>query len=441
MITNNCLIFISIASYRDSQLVATVEDLLAKAHEPALVRFGICWQHGEEEPPLPFGQDARFRIIDVDWRASRGACWARSEIMKLWAGEQWFLQVDSHCRFVAGWDTKLIRMAGQTGSPKPILSTYAGAFTPAPAASQVPEMLSGPPQLIAIENFTEEGIPKLKPLAMLDAPTRTRPVAARFLGAGLLFAPGCFVEEVPYDPELYFFGEEISMTLRAFTSGYDLFHPVENIAWHDYVRAYAIRHWDDHAPADSATDEGTSTWTKLDALSQQKVHQLLYGYRSEDQWKTSVELPGRFGLGSTRTLQEFEEYAGISFRLRKIQDYTRYAYEPPNPPSAADWPDRIYAWLVRVAVDASTLPIGSLEERSIWVVAIQDEDRREIRRHDFRREELTVNGDEAQIVIICEIQSGIIPAYWSLRLLSRFGDGTVRLEGALAETDFSIVTD
>jgi Glycosyltransferase (GlcNAc) len=53
----------------------------------------------------------------------------RAEVMKLWRGEQWFLQVDSHCRFAAGWDDKLIRMAGQTGSPKPVLSTYAGFMT------------------------------------------------------------------------------------------------------------------------------------------------------------------------------------------------------------------------------------------------------------------------------------------------------------------------
>ncbi len=43
------LIFISIASYRDIQLVPTVGDLLAKADVPALLRFGICWQHGPEE--------------------------------------------------------------------------------------------------------------------------------------------------------------------------------------------------------------------------------------------------------------------------------------------------------------------------------------------------------------------------------------------------------
>ena len=424
------------------QLVPTVVDLITKAHEPALLRFGICWQHDPDDSPLPFAGDERFRILDVDWRDSRGACWARAEIMKLWDGEQWYLQTDSHCRFIQGWDTKLIRMMGQTGSPKPILSTYANAFTPREPGSMLPEILSGPPQLIALETFTDLGIPKLKPLEMIDAASRNRPAAARFLSAGFLFAPGKFIEEVPYDPELYFFGEEISMTLRAFTAGYDLFHPIENVAWHDYVRAYAIRHWEDHASTTSdVVQQRSQTWGDLDKLSQQKVQLLLHGKAHDPAITSSMNLLGRFGLGTARTRDDYEKYAGVSFGLRKLQDYTRYAYEPPNPAAPADWPDRVHTWLVRVAVNASALPSDALDEQSFWVVAIHDKDKREIRRHDFQRRELTVSGSEPQIILILEIQSGIIPAYWSVLPISRLGRGLVRLEGTLAESDFSIIED
>ena len=442
MVSDNELILVSIASYRDAQLVPTVEDLLSKAHEPSLLRFGICWQHDIDEPPLPFEGDGRFQVVDVDWRDSRGACWARAEIMKLWRGEQWFLQVDSHCRFVPGWDTKLIRMMGQTGSQKPILSTYANAFTPREAGSAHPEILRGPPQQMGIEIFTADGIPQLKPIMIPDLDGRTRPRAARFLAAGFLFAPGSFVEEVPYDPELYFFGEEISMTLRAFTTGYDLFHPVENVAWHDYVRTYANRHWDDHAPEPSAAiTKGSSVWKDLDTVSRQKVLQLLHGNASEDADLASSNLLGRFGLGAVRTREDYERYTGISFALRKLQDYTRYGFEPPNPASPADWPERIYTWLVRVAVNAAELSPGALDDFSFWMVTIHDENRREIRRHDFQRKELTVHGTESQIVLICEIESGIIPAFWSVWPFSRSGGWGRRLEGALAESDFSIIKD
>lgn len=159
---DNDLIFVSLASYRDPQLAPTVRDCLGKASNPARLRFGICWQRDAEDPSLPFASDARFRVLDVNWRESKGACWARAEIMKLWRGEDWFLQVDSHCRFVEGWDRVLLRAMAETGSAKPILSTYASPFTPGEN-----EILHGGPFQMIFQEFTPEGIPQLRPGAVL----------------------------------------------------------------------------------------------------------------------------------------------------------------------------------------------------------------------------------------------------------------------------------
>ena len=430
---DNELIFISIAAYRDIQLVPTVEDLLAKADEPGLLRFGICWQHDAQESSLPFADDPRFKVIDVPYEKSRGACWARAKIMKLWSGEQWFLQVDSHCRFVQGWDTKLVRMMAQCGSQKPVLSTYATPFRPADPGSGAMELLEGGPQVIALEMFTEDGIPKLKPLAMPGIPDRTRPVAARFLAAGFLFTPGSFVEEVPYDPQLYFFGEEISMTLRAYTSGYDLFHPVETVVWHDYIRSYAKRHWEDHVPGSSLAT--SRAWGDLDLRSRSKVTSLLSSKRSRGR-------SHRFGLGTARTLADYEAYAGMSFSLRKAQDYTRKALMPPNPPAPADWADRIYSWMIRITLDPATLAPCAFDPSAFWVVAIEDEQRTEILRRDFSSEELKAfTGHEPQITLICEMQSGIVPEFWSVWPFSRESGWGGRLQGQLSESDFSIIKD
>jgi hypothetical protein len=58
------------------------------ARYPNDLRFGICWQHGSDEArPLEF-EDRRLRVLDVLWHQSRGACWARSEIMKLYSSDQ-----------------------------------------------------------------------------------------------------------------------------------------------------------------------------------------------------------------------------------------------------------------------------------------------------------------------------------------------------------------
>jgi len=418
----NNLIFISIAAYRDPQLVPTIHDCIAKAHDPHRLRFGICWQHNPTEDTLPFVQDNCFRILAIDWRDSKGACWARSEVMKLWRGEEWFLQVDSHCRFAKDWDAKLIEGMKQTGSPKPVLSTYASPFTPGGD-----EVLAEGPLQMAFQGFTEEGIPHMKPGAIPDWQSLKRPRRARFLSAGFLFTPGYFVEEIGYDPDLYFLGEESAMTLRAFTSGYDLFHPHQTIVWHDYGRPTAPKHWGDHTKENRVSRE----WHELDSQSKKKVRRLLTG-----------EPVDSYGLGSARSPQEYEVYAGISLRLRKVQDYTLRSEEPPNPETAPDWTGQIFNWMVRITLDRATLPVGALEDPSFWYVRINDAKHTEIYSRDIPHSQLaTLPADEPQIVLFCELSSGTIPASWTVRPVSRSLGWLTKLEGTLGDGDYTIVLE
>jgi Glycosyltransferase (GlcNAc) len=418
----NNLIFVSIAAYRDRQLVPTIEDCIAKAADPYRLRFGICWQHGAGDDPLLFTNDDCFRILDVDWRDSKGACWARAEVMKLWRGEAWLLQVDSHCRFAHSWDEKLIRSMVQTGSPKPVLSTYATAFVPGDD-----EVLVDGPLQMAFQGFTAEGIPYMKPVPISDWQNRSTPLRARFLSAGFLFAPGSFVEEVRYDPELYFLGEEATMTVRAFTNGYDLFHPCETILWHDYVRANATKHWEDH----TETNNVSQKWHELDLISKNKIKRMLGGEAVES-----------FGLGSVRTLEEYERYAGLSFRLRRAQDYTVRYEEPPNPETTSDWTADIYTWMVRITLERAALPDGALEDPVFWYVGIKGEDGIEIHRKDILKNQVdTFPKGEPTLVLVLEFQSGTIPATWSIWPVSRTLGWLSKIEGRLAEEDYTIVMD
>jgi hypothetical protein len=310
-------VFVAIASYRDSQLVPTIVDCLAKARYPEELRFGICWQHGPDEPPLPFAGDPRFRILDVDWRYSQGMCWARAETMTLWQGEPYFLQLDSHHRFVQDWDVKLFRHAERSGSPKPLVTAYGPSFTPGEPDTFETEVLQ-----IELNHFTEEGIALVGGGVMPNWRDRDRPPRARFLSGHLIFTLGEFVREVPSDPDLYFVGDEIMLTIRAYTHGYDLFHPPEIIVWHEYRRIGRTPHWDDHV----AERRVERTWRERDAVSRAKMARFL-----TEPWI------GTFGCGTARTFAEYEAYAGISFRHRRVQAYTRRGEEPPNPSLPADW--------------------------------------------------------------------------------------------------------
>ncbi len=421
LVSENELIFISVASYRDPQLVPTVEDCLRKADHPERLRFGICWQRDEAERALPFSADARFRVLDVHWRESKGACWARAENMKLWRGEAWFLQIDSHCRFAQGWDSRLLETIAGTESTKAIVSTYPAPFTPGEN-----EVFQDAPLQIVFQQFTREGIPQLRPGAFPPGRKSAKPLRARFLAAGFLFAPGSFVEEVPYDPELYFLGEESAMTVRAFTHGYDLFHPAETIVWHDYIRADAPKHWGDHSEAADVA----SPWSELDERSRRKIQRLLLG-----------EPVTGFGVGDVRTLSDYEAYAGLSFRHQKAQAYTLRGAEPPNPNAAADWPEKIYPWIATIRFARERIPKGSLTDPMLWSMSILDGEGLEVCHRDVTRDELAAfSAASGELAIVCEFASDTVPATWTLWPLTRSGQWLPKFGGRLNDDDFAIVS-
>lgn len=405
-------IFVSIASYRDPQLIPTIQDCLAKACYPDRLRFGICWQHGPEEPG-PDRSDSRFRVLDVDWRASRGVCWARAQIMRLWDGEEFFLQLDSHHRFVPWWDFKLLHHAEESGSCKPILSAYAPSFTPGE-----PDVFGTEPLQMNFERFTEEAIALCRSQPIPQWGTLRRPVRARFLSGHFLFTIGDFVREVPYDPELYFTGEETDLAIRAYTRGYDFFHPSEIILWHEYIRGSQIRHWHDHLPDRSVG----RPWYELDAVSRGKLERFL-----------AAPHVGEFGCGTARTFADYEAYVGISFRHRKAQDYTRFGYEPPNPPASPDWVEHVRAYRLQISLDRAALPAAAWRDPHFWYLAFHDVKEREIYRQDVSEQELRqiLASGSAFISIAREFESGVEPASWTIWPVSRSEGWLERLRGAV----------
>ena len=185
--------------------------------------------------------------------------------------------------------------------------------------------------------------------------------------------PASFVQDVPYDPELYFLGEEITLAVRAFTHGYDLFHPARHIVWHEYTRAGRAKHWDDH------THESGSlvAWYERDAASLAKARRLL-----TEPWE------GRDGVGNVRGVADYEAYAGVSFRHRRVQDYTRLNREPPNPPADPYWAGRIHDHKIEIRIERSQMSAAALDDASFWYVGVHDRAGKELYRQDAQPAEL-----------------------------------------------------
>lgn len=299
-------IFVQIASYRDPQLIPTIQDCLAKARYPENLFFGIAWQHGPEETlPEEWFSNDHFSIIDIPYQESEGACWARNKLQQKYNGEKYTLQLDSHHRFVDDWDILLIQWLTKLqkkGFPKPLITSYLPSFDP----DNDPDDRCLFPYELRFLQYSPYGVLMLKPHKLRKWEERKYPVPARFYSAHFCFTLGLFCEEVQHDPHLYFHGEEVSIAVRAFTHGYDLFHPHRVVAWHEYTRKNRQKHWEEN-PA----------WSTRDIQSQTRYKTLL-GVDAVPR----VDL-GKYGLGKARTLWDYEAYAGVSFAHREVDEKWR----------------------------------------------------------------------------------------------------------------------
>jgi len=360
-------IFVQIAAYRDRQLLPTIRDCIATAHAPQALRFGICWQRDETETLAEFADDPRFRILDIPYTESQGACWARRQIQDLYEDETYTLQIDAHQRFAPQWDRQLIEMLEATGSTKPLLSSYVPHFDP-----ETGERHKLEPSVIVPSGFDPNGIMYLAPGTMEDFETLESPPPARFCAAGLIFSLGRFCRDVRYDPQLYFLGEEISTSVRAFTHGYDLFHPHRGVLWHYYAEKRR-RHWDDHTG-----QAGSRPWQQFADRSNLRIMKLLRIAELD------LDL-GEYGLGPVRSLEEYQDYAGVHFRLRAVHPDARGSKPPPTLPIPAndeEWGEYGQRWFAqRIPVDERIA--DPPDDLAFWRVWISDRNGQQAHREDL----------------------------------------------------------
>jgi hypothetical protein len=303
----NGLIFVSIAAYRDAELLPTITSLLENARFPERLRFGICLQDTAAAlNAFPYYGDTRFRILRVPADQSKGCCWARHHVQRLYQGEQFSTQLDSHHRFTQDWDARCIWMLHHCRSSKPILSTYLPPYTPATEHQdvQVQDLYS-----IAITGYDKQGLVVFHPQRFApDEYPLNEPRPAFMIAGGFVFTLGEWISEVPYDPGLYFNGEEISLTVRSYTHGWDIFCPNLVVAFHYYQRKDEPRHWTDHAD-----------WRESNKHSVLSVL---------EQLKTGS------GLGTERTLAQYQLMAGLDFTKRTSNGNAKRGLVSRNPPDA-----------------------------------------------------------------------------------------------------------
>jgi hypothetical protein len=292
-------IFISIASYRDPELERTIHSALDNAANPQELFFGVFLQEFDKyEPDLSWVPNLTLGKIHP--KMARGAGYARAQIMPMYSGQDYFLQIDSHTIFEKGWDLLCIeqhKKAQQiSNNNKIILSHFPPPFYVEPnkeisiikkSKQQLPYPTKQKPMLTKRGDWTAERV---------ELSNKHMPEESTTILAGFIFTTGDIIKDIPYDPEISFFGEELCFAIRAWTRGWDIYSPCVKIVYHFYTREGYSKIWKDRNLREIS-------WKELEVLSKEKQKRIFCGIES-----------GIYGVGSERTIEEYQKITGIDFK-------------------------------------------------------------------------------------------------------------------------------
>jgi hypothetical protein len=412
-------IFVQIAAYRDPQLIPTIENLLGNAKKPKNIVIGVARQfHPEDgfDDLSKYEKDKRFRILNIPYTESKGVCWARHQVQQLYGGEEYTLQIDSHMRFEKNWDEEMIKMIKQLqkkGHKKPLLTGYVSSFDP----DNDPDARVREPWRMAFDRFTPEGVVFFLPETIPGWQEMKEPVPARFYSAHYCFTLGQFSTEVQHDPEFYFHGEEISITVRAYTHGYDLFHPHKVLIWHEYTRKGRTKQWDDD-----------KDWYLRNTACHVKNRQLL----GVDGEKYNGDYSEWFG--TERTIRDYEKYAGLIFETRGIQQETIDKKYPPNTynfETEEEWKNS-FSTIFKHCIDINYASVPE-DDYEFWVVAFHNEKDETLYRKDADIHEINrcKTDPDGYCKVWREFNTTQKPKYWVVWPFSKSKGWCERLTGNL----------
>jgi len=308
-------IFISIASFCDPVLDFTIKQALKMAKHPESLHFGIVEQNYNHLALKEMPKNISYLLIDPVH--SRGACWARSLGMTMYGGQDWFFQIDSHMDFDQDWDDILVNQAIelQQKNKGVVITSYPNPFIfehGLPVKRPVTKSILA--HVVKKESKFQNG---LYTLGFEAHPFNSNEAVRGFhLGAGCLFTSGDFVNCFPYDPYLYFIGEEQTLAARIFTHGWDIFHTPGLPIYHLYNtkstnQVPRILHWE--KSIDAARSQ---SWVHLEKRSKDRIKDLLGGGK---------EL-GAYGLGHKRSLGEYAALSGINYMEMTVAEKAYRGY-------------------------------------------------------------------------------------------------------------------
>jgi hypothetical protein len=288
---------VQISAYHDYELAETILDALKKSSKDNDINFGVHLCYYTDDIFIPSLSNVKYKTVQAP--EGLGVGYGRYEANALYNGEDYYLQVDSHTRFVQNWDSLLIQVHSEYVAEgcKPIITSYPSNYWYEDHDGTISFDKPTPIQTIVFETKEPENdnSPFIKQKADVN---ELGNIFAKSVSGGSVFSSGDLANVAP-NKKMFYWGEETLMAARFFTHGYDLMLPKEQTLFHLYFnpdkgnKNYRRHSWGDF----------TELSAKLTAESDNELKRIFDGKIIGDQ-----------ELGSKRTLEEFEYYANVKFK-------------------------------------------------------------------------------------------------------------------------------
>lgn len=287
-------IFVQLASYHDYELPGTILNALEMSSGQHEINFGVHHNYHEvDDIALPDIPNVRAAVSKAPHNLGMGI--SREIAHSFYAGEDYYTQVDAHTRFRENWDVNYIAEINyykSLGFEKPLLTTYPRNYW-----YENGKINSDHGWVVSCISFEEdqERFKTLRIPSQMAWGNSYGNVFSRSVSGGSIFTVGPFITP---NRRTHSVGEEILIAARAYTHGYDLLIPRENQLSHLYYD-----HTKPHANGRRMVWQDFPEKSKdLETMGLAEVQSIFKDNIIGDQ-----------GLGTARSLEEFEIFSGLDF--------------------------------------------------------------------------------------------------------------------------------
>ena len=243
-------IFVSIASFRDAELTNTIYSLLSQAKDLSKIHVCVFSQDEDEKHPKLESLFDLFGVSDytykkINYTDSSGVGYARNYIQNFIKPEHdFFFQIDSHSRFAQDWDQMLVedyKKAFDYWNSELILTSYPYGFVYDELGNFECSRFDKP---TAVKGVVSESETLRYNCKYTEYVGQEFGMITGYFCAGMVFGKTESFLNTRYDPEIYFNGEEQTLSIRFYEKGVKLIAPPRNYIYHDYEGKKRKRQWD-----------------------------------------------------------------------------------------------------------------------------------------------------------------------------------------------------